>query len=95
MTAGTDFQKHYRLKAKLEKAIEDAKALVTQQEMPNEVWKDEDRRLDWITQDRSQWNYNNSRLARLQRLYDQCFPKMEWVNGQIEAFFRAEEGPLY
>ncbi len=64
------FQKNERLKEKLEKEIKKAKTLVTQQGMPDEVWDDEDRRMDWITQDRSQWNYNRSRLARLQRLYD-------------------------
>ena len=95
MSDGFEFQKYYRLKTKLEKEIENAKTNQGLQEMPDEVWEDEDRRMDWITQDRAQWDYNNSRLARLQRLYDRCFPKKEWVNGEIESFFNAEEGPLY
>lgn len=95
MTARDVFVRYEQLREKLEREIESAKAVVKLQEMPDEVWKDEDRRMDWVTQDRSQWNYNNSRLARLQREYDRCFPSKEWVVNHGEAFFRAEEGPLY
>lgn len=94
MTTQSDFQKYHRLKSKLEKEIADAQKLVSQ-EMPDKVWDDEERRLEWIKQDRAQWNYNNSRLNRLKRLYGKCFPKKEWVISEVEHFFEDEEGPLY
>lgn len=96
MTAGNDYQRYYRLQTKLENEITKAKESHGLQEMPDKVKvKNEERRLEWIRQNKAEWNQNNSRLAELQRLYDKCFPKKEWVNGEIEAFFRAEEGPLY
>ena len=95
MTCGTDYQKYWRLQAKLEQEISKAKERNGLQEMPDEVWADEERRMDWIKTDREQWDYNNSRLAELQRLYDKCFPKKEWVNSEIESFFRSEEGPIF
>lgn len=94
MTSKCDFQKYHRLKAKLEKDIADAQKLVSQ-EMPDKVWEDEERRLEWVKQDREQWNLNNTRLNRLKRLYDKCFPLKEWVIGEVEGFYRAEEGPIF
>lgn len=92
-TIKCDFQ-YNRLKLKLEKEIANSQKLVSQK-MPDKVWENEERRMEWIREDRPQWNYNNSRLNRLKRLYDKCFPQMEWVVTEIEAFYRAEEGPIY
>ena len=94
MTSRDDFVEYHRLKTRLEKEIADAQKLVSQ-EMPDKVWENEERRLEWVKQDRAQWNLNNTRLNRLKRLYDKCFPQKEWVIAEIEAFYRAEEGPLY
>ena len=92
-TKRDDYQKYHRLQRKLEKEIE--KSNTGLQEMPDEVWDDEERRREWIAQDRAQWNHNNQRADRLQRLYDRCFPKKGWVITEIERFFEAEEGPVY
>ncbi len=91
----TEFRNYQRLKTKLEKEIAVAKGVLGFQEVPDDVWADEERRLEWIRADRAQWNHNNTRLARLQRIYDKCFPPKAWVIGEIEAFFQREEGPLY
>ena len=91
----TEFRAHQRLKTKLENAIVAAKGAASIQVMPDDVWEAEARRMEWITEDWGQWNFNNNRLARLMRVYDKCFPKKSWVIGEIEAFFAREEGPLY
>lgn len=89
-----DFVEYQRLKTRLEKDIADAQKLVSQ-EMPDKVREDEERRMEWIKQDRGKWNLNNTRLNRLKRLYDKCFPRMGWVIGEVEGFYRAEEGPIF
>ena len=91
----TENQNYYRLKEKLEKAIMGAQRAASIQVMPDDVWEAEARRMEWITEDWGQWNFNNNRLARLMRVYDKCFPKKGWVIGEIEAFFAREEGPLF
>ena len=91
----TKNQNYYRLKEKLEKAIVAAKGAASLQVMPDDVWEAEARRMEWITEDQGQWDYNNNRLARLTKVYDKCFPKRGWVIGMIEALFESEEGPLY
>lgn len=94
MTTRCDYMKYNRLQAKLEYEIKKVQG-VTRQEMSDDVWDDEERRAEWLKQDVAQWDLNTSRVARLKRLYDQCFPKKEWVIAEIENFFRDEEGPLY
>lgn len=91
----TEFRNYQRLKTKLEKEIVAARDIMGLQEMSSDVWANEERRMEWIRADRAQWDYNNTRLARLQRLYDKCFPAKAWVIGEIEAFFQSEEGPLF
>ena len=94
MTTQHDFVKYNHLERKLAAEIEKVQGY-TRQEMPEGTWEDEKRRMEWISQDKAQWNHNRERLAQLRRLYDRCFPKKEWVIFKIEKFFRDEEGPLY
>jgi hypothetical protein len=93
MTTRHTYQTYEALKRRLETEI-DALKEYESQEMPNDVWEDEARRQEWIRSDREQWNMHYTKLARLQRLYDKCFPKKEWVVDEITRFFKSEDDEL-
>tara|TARA_Y100000034_G_scaffold129596_1_gene186368 strand:- start:737 stop:1024 length:288 start_codon:yes stop_codon:yes gene_type:complete len=93
MTTRHTYQTYEALKRRLETEI-DALKEYESQEMPNDVWEDEARRQEWIRIDREQWNMHYTKLARLQRLYDKCFPKKEWVVDEITRFFESEDDEL-
>jgi|TARA_R100000093_G_scaffold37052_2_gene19522 hypothetical protein len=93
MTTRHTYQTYEALKRRLETEI-DALKEYESQEMPNDVWEDEARRQEWIRIDREQWNMHYTKLARLQRLYDKCFPKKEWVVDEITRFFKSEDDEL-
>jgi len=95
MTTRQTYQTYQALKRRLETEIEALRGYESQ-EMPNDVWEDEARRQEWIRIDRAQWNRHYTRLAKLKRLYDKCFPKKLWVVAEITRFFKSEEDePLY
>ena len=95
MTTRHIYQNYEALKRQLENEIKKVRGYELQ-EMTEEVWGDEERCLEWIQMDRGQWNVHYTKLARLQRLYDKCFPKKEWVVDEITRFFESEEEePLY
>ena len=95
MTTRDEFVNYQRAKTRLEDEITKAKASAGLQEMPDDVWEDETRRMEWLAADKAQWNWNTGRLARLTRLQDRCFPRKSWVIEEVEKFFDDEEGPLY
>jgi|TARA_Y100000310_G_scaffold273219_1_gene288585 hypothetical protein len=93
MTTRHTYQTYEALKRRLETEI-DALKEYESQEMPNDVWEDEARRQEWIRIDREQWNMHYTKMAKLKKLYDKCFPKKEWVVDEITRFFESEDDEL-